>query len=91
MAIELVRIRTAQQYPTLNLECVRSAGARAYPFLELGKHVIDEAMEVMGVIAVADDGGFDKFKDGRGGMHNDRPGGIGDVENPREGITHGAD
>ena len=52
----------------------------------------------MGVIAVADDGGFDKSKEGRvpsrhpnGGMHSDRPGGIGDVENPREGITHGAD
>ena len=55
-------------------------------------------MEVIGVIAVADDGGFDKFKEGgvpsrhpNGGMHSDRPGGIGDVENPGEGITHGAD
>ena len=64
----------------------------------MGKHVIDEAMKVMGVIAVADYGGFDKFKEGRvpsrdpnGGMHSDRPGGIGDVENPREGITHGTD
>ena len=81
-----------------NLEFVRSAGAGAYPFLKLRKHVIDEAMKVIGVIAVAVYGGLDKFKEWRmpprdpnGGIHSDRPGGVGDVENPREGITHRTD
>ena len=81
-----------------NFECVRSAGAGAYPLLELRKQVINEAMKVMGVIAVAVYGGLDKFKEWRvpprdpnGGNHSDRPSGIGDVKNPREGITHRTD
>jgi hypothetical protein len=64
----------------------------------LRKQVIDETVQVMGIVAVTVNGGLDEFKKWRvpprdpdGGIQRDRPRRIGNVKNSRESITYRTD
>ena len=54
-------------------------------------------MQVVGAIPVGINSSFGELeewcippRDPNRGVHRHRPGGVGDVKDPREGITHGA-
>ena len=54
-------------------------------------------MQVVGVIPVGIDSSFGEFEEGcipprdpNGGIRSNRSGGIGDIKDPRKGVTHRA-
>ena len=72
-----------------NLESCSSAGACHHIFLKLGEQVVNEAVQVVGIVAIGVNGGFGQLEEWRvpagdpnGRVHGHRLGEIDDVENP---------
>ena len=74
------------------LESRGAAEAGGHPFLQLGKQIVNKAMQIVGIITIGGDRGFVQFQkrrvpsgdpNGRGQSH--RSSGIGDIKDSGEG------